>query len=142
MARHLLLNYQKLLRKMTSTINLLILEDEEIISESLVEFFSELDYTTFAEVNAENALNQIKEKSIDIVIVDIRLPGQTGFDFIDEASKISPATKYIIHTGTPMDSLPENVLENNNVSDTIFQKPVPNLFAIDIEIRKMLGTEE
>ena len=49
--------------------------------------------------NGPAALKLLSEKTVDILITDIRMPGLNGIDLIEQAKSVSPATKYIIISG-------------------------------------------
>lgn len=66
-----------------------VIEDEESIS-NLIKLYltkEEMDAKTF--LNAENALIQLKEgQKPNLIILDLNLPGMSGFDFLEELQKL------------------------------------------------------
>ncbi len=62
--------------------SILLIEDNEL-TRKLIEKFIELNnYKTIIAENAEDALNILKEKSPDLILTDIMLPGMSGIDFV------------------------------------------------------------
>lgn len=66
-----------------------VIEDEESIS-NLIKLYltkEEMDAKTF--LNAEDALIQLKEgQKPNLIILDLNLPGMSGFDFLEELQKL------------------------------------------------------
>ena len=78
-----------------------ILDDESAIKENLTLFLESEGFEAVSYSTAENALGDIiSGKKYALGIVDIRLPGMNGEEFIQKACKYLPEMKYIIHTGS------------------------------------------
>ncbi|MBF0280227.1 MAG: sigma 54-interacting transcriptional regulator [SAR324 cluster bacterium] len=60
---------------------ILVIEDEKLLGESIQEFLSQ-DFTCILFETAEAAQIWLKEKSAHLIVSDIRLPGQSGVDFL------------------------------------------------------------
>lgn len=73
---------------MNNTPSIFVIEDEESISK-LIELYltkEEMEATTF--FNAEDALKELKDgKKPNLIILDLNLPGMSGFDFLEELQK-------------------------------------------------------
>ena len=63
---------------MTKTI--LVIDDDEKLNSLLKDYLSEFGFKVLAETNPERALNLLKRKTLDIIILDIMLPGMDGFE--------------------------------------------------------------
>ena len=62
--------------------SILLIEDNEL-TRKLIEKFIELNnYKTIIAENAEDALNILRERSPDLILTDIMLPGMSGIDFV------------------------------------------------------------
>ena len=105
----------------------LILDDEESIRQSIAAYMEDEGYVVFQAKSGEDALEMIKEKHIDGVVVDIRLPGMDGNTFMVEARKIIPDIKFVIHTGSSDYSLPDAVKALGVTPDKILIKPASDL---------------
>ena len=84
---------------MEQNIKILIVEDEEIVRETLAENLKEKGFTVDSVENSEQALSAVKAKPYNILLVDYRLPDMNGIDFIKEASAISKNSVAIVITG-------------------------------------------
>ncbi len=87
--------------KKDDTLNVLIVDDEETITQILSKGFENNGYTAFIAGDTETALSIIKQHTIHFTLLDVRLPGQSGIDLCRSISKVSPNTINIIMTGYP-----------------------------------------
>jgi DNA-binding response OmpR family regulator len=62
---------------------ILIVEDNQDMRESLKNFLSEEGARVTAVANAEDGIDAVDEKQFDIAIIDINLPGKSGFSLIE-----------------------------------------------------------
>jgi DNA-binding response OmpR family regulator len=74
--------------------NILIVEDDSFISGLLQRKFAQENYGIFNAVNAEGALEVLKKNRIDLILLDIILPGMDGIAFLESLKK-SPEYKEI-----------------------------------------------
>lgn len=63
---------------MTKTI--LVIDDDEKLNSLLKDYLSEFSFKVITETNPEQALNLLKRKTPDLIILDIMLPGMDGFE--------------------------------------------------------------
>jgi len=63
---------------MTKTI--LVIDDDEKLNSLLKDYLSEFSFQVMTETNPERALDLLKRKKPDIIILDIMLPGMDGFE--------------------------------------------------------------
>jgi CheY-like chemotaxis protein len=80
---------------------LLVVEDDPIQSQAISDLIAGADVETTAVANAETALATLAEKPYDCVVVDLRLPGMSGFDLIEHI-KAEPRHRrlpVIVYTG-------------------------------------------
>lgn len=69
-----------------------VIEDEESISKLICMYLNKSNINTTPFYNAEDALTKIKnDKFPDLIILDLNLPGMSGFDFLEELKKIFPS---------------------------------------------------
>lgn len=122
----------RIYRENTPTI--LIVDDNEIILESLVKSFKALGFNVFKAENGFEAWRLFKEWSIDIVLTDIRMPYIDGAELSRRIRNRSPKTTIAVMTGGEPDVATS--LLDDSVADYFFEKP----FAIN-HIRKTLSTE-
>ena len=60
----------------------LVVEDEEVLSEVFRDFLTELGHQAVLVRSAEAALGQLQTEGPDAIILDIHLPGMSGLDFM------------------------------------------------------------
>ena len=59
---------------------ILVIDDDEKLNSLLKDYLSEFDFKVITETNPERALNLLKMKVPDFIILDIMLPGMDGFE--------------------------------------------------------------
>lgn len=78
-------------------LNLLLIDDDEWVRDSLRLFFESEGCKITALETAEEGLDLIKHHYFDIIIIDFRLPGMDGIEFIKRLStKQSNSLKMLI----------------------------------------------
>ncbi len=80
-------------------LNLLIVDDEKAVRESCREASQVNGFTTFAAESAEQAYKLLETQPIDIVLLDLKLPGASGLEALREVRKRRPDAAVIIITG-------------------------------------------
>jgi YesN/AraC family two-component response regulator len=78
---------------------ILLVDDESGSIESLQRLLQEHAYTVHTATSGEEALSILYNKSIPIVISDIRMPGMDGIELVKKAQKIVPDVQCIFITG-------------------------------------------
>ncbi len=68
---------------------ILLVDDEESLVSNLAVYLEDDEYDVYTANSGEEALETIKAIDINIAVVDMRLPGIDGNDFIVEAHKIN-----------------------------------------------------
>ena len=81
------------------TTRILVVDDEENICSVLARTIAPLGYSVDIALDAESALDVMKDRPADVVLVDIRMPGRDGVWLIDRLQTTYPATAIIIVTG-------------------------------------------
>ena len=81
--------------------NMLVVEDEEIMREALVDYFSEEGHKVDTAADGDKALENYNYKDYDIMIIDLRLPGRDGLEVLADIKSKHPSAKVIIITAYP-----------------------------------------
>ena len=76
----------------------LVIEDEEILSESICVFLGRHGYTALRAGSGEDGLRMVQDASPDVAIVDLRLPGIDGLQVLSRMREQSPGTEVIMMT--------------------------------------------
>jgi len=81
------------------TARILIVDDEKAVRESLEELLILEDYQVDSAASGEKALELLGEKDIDLLLLDIKMPGVDGVEVMKQTKKYHPDTKVIVITG-------------------------------------------
>jgi DNA-binding NtrC family response regulator len=77
---------------------ILVVDDDEIIRETLCELFSQ-DHACHAAGTAEEALARLQAQAFDVVLTDVSMPGLSGMDLLNRVVALYPGTPVIIISG-------------------------------------------
>ena len=78
----------------------LIVDDEKPFVDTLVNRFNKRNIDTTGVLSGEEALELMKEKLFDVVILDIKMPGgMDGIETLREIKRIQPLSEVILLTG-------------------------------------------
>lgn len=77
---------------------ILVVDDEDIVRESLGDWLDGVGYDVEAAASGEEALQIIKKKKPRIMVTDLVMPGMNGIELMNEAKKIVPSIITIIIT--------------------------------------------
>ncbi len=80
-------------------LNLLIVDDERTIRDGCREVAQSLGFTTYVAENTEHALRVIESASIDVLLLDLRLPGSSGLEILRDVKRRRPETVVVVITG-------------------------------------------
>lgn len=82
-----------------SLLNLLIVDDERAIRDACREVASALGYRANVAESAEQALRLIDSQSIDVIFLDLKLPGTSGLEAIHQLKLRRPDIEIVVLTG-------------------------------------------
>src|SRR5210317_1968642 len=131
-----------LMRKKNSNINVLIVDDDLSVRNTMDEYIANAGFSTLAASSAEEALELIEKNTFAVVITDIRLPGLGGLE-LTKVIKQKNGSDVIVVTGYSDDYSYEEAI-NIGASDFVI-KPV-RLEELLLRLRRVLkerqlGTE-
>ncbi len=118
--------------------SILILDDEEPVRLSIAFHFEDCGFAVRQAGTGEEALEEMELEIPSVVLVDLRLPGMDGLEFLRKASAKWPGVKYVIYTGSQASEIPEELMAIPGVHGKIFSKPVWNMSELSDEISKLL----
>ena len=78
---------------------LLIIDDDVDICLLLQKFLERKGFRVDVSFNANDGINVVKRKNIDLVLTDFRLPDMDGSTIVQELKKINPTVPIIVITG-------------------------------------------
>lgn len=93
-------------------INILIADDHAIVRKGLIEIISdESDLQVCCEAkNSDEVLEHVRNKNIDIIILDINMPGKSGLDVLRDVKLIKPELPVLILSINPEDQFARRCL--------------------------------
>ena len=82
---------------------ILIVDDEKFVTDTLEGFFRSRGYRIFKTVDGEAALNIIEKETLDLVLLDIKLPKLDGVQILRFLRQDYPQTKVIVMTADDLE---------------------------------------
>ncbi len=117
--------------------SVLVLDDEDILRESLAMFLESHDFEVTEASSGEAALDALGRHPADVAIVDIRLPGMTGLEFIEQARRRWPRLHFLIYTGSTEFRLGQETAAAGVRPPDIFAKPLADLNVLAEAVRRV-----
>ena len=68
--------------------NILVVDDEKIVRESLYHWFEDEGYIVETAENSEDALRKFDKGKYDLVLLDMKMPGMSGLDLLPKLKQI------------------------------------------------------
>jgi len=84
---------------MANNAKILIIDDEEIVLNSCSQILKSGNYQIATAKNGTEGLALLKQFQPDLVYVDLKMPGISGFDVLDQIHKYDPTIVTIVITG-------------------------------------------
>ncbi len=79
---------------------ILVVDDEEVIRRLLQQALARQGYRCQQASNAEEALDKLKDKTFDLIILDIKMPGKSGLEVLPEIKARYPGSAVIMATAS------------------------------------------
>jgi HD-like signal output (HDOD) protein/CheY-like chemotaxis protein len=113
--------------------SVLVVDDELVILETIRSVFRNENYEFAFFTKGEDALLHMKQNAVDIVIADVRMPGMSGFEFLNFAAHVAPeAVRVVMST-----------LDDKSIGMVAVQKELAQYFMLkpwnDQKFREMIA---
>lgn len=115
--------------------NLLLIDDETELSESMKELFEDEAKQIFIANNGEEALSILEKNEIHCVVSDIKMPVMDGLKFMRVARERGHSQPIIFFTGHGTEQLKKEVRELG-AADLLMK---PNFLMLEFAIRKHMA---
>lgn len=117
----------------------LVVDDEEMVRSIATQMLEKLDYHVVAEATGADAIKTFERdhEHIDLVILDMIMPGIDGSRAFDEMKKLNAEVKFILSSGYSRDSQANDIM--NRGCDAFIQKPF-RLQELAQLIKSLIGT--
>jgi DNA-binding NtrC family response regulator len=87
--------------KMTDNNRILIVDDDEVVRRSYLRSLESISCNVEAAKDGEEALQTMEQKPFDVVLLDMRMPGQDGLSVLRTIKQKWPESEVVIITGYP-----------------------------------------
>jgi DNA-binding NtrC family response regulator len=77
----------------------LVVDDDEGVRRVLSRWAEDMGYTVQAAPDADTALDMMRERPVDVALVDVRMPGHDGIWLLDQVRRLFPETALVLATG-------------------------------------------
>jgi PAS domain S-box-containing protein len=120
---------------------ILLIDDEKMILDVGRELLEELGYTVLSAMSGQEAIDIFQESrdKIDMIIMDMIMPGMSGSDTFDRMKEINPDIKILLSSGYSIDGQATNILQRG--CDGFIQKPF-NMNQLAERIQKIMPNRE
>ncbi|MCX8057367.1 MAG: sigma-54 dependent transcriptional regulator [Ignavibacteria bacterium] len=105
-----------------SDVKILIVDDEQIVRDSLTHWFEEDGYQVSSAADAFDVLYNLEPGKYDIMLVDIKMPKMSGLELLEKVKEIDPECIVIIITAYA--SVPSAVQALKNGAFDYVTKPI------------------
>ena len=116
----------------------LVVDDEPMVAANLQAFFEDENMEVLSVGSGEDALRVVSaEAGFHVCIMDLRLPGMDGCQTIIELHKVSPALRFVIHTGSTCYALSNELRAIGLTDSQLFVKPVLDMGPLAAQVRQL-----
>ncbi len=123
--------------------NILLLEDDIQLSDTIKQFLEYSGYIVYPAYDASQAKDILYEKSIDLMLLDVKVPHQNGFDFLQERRDSGDTTPAIFVTS--LNAVDDVTRGFSRGCDDYIRKPFALkelLVRVELVIKRNYGTKE
>lgn len=78
--------------------NILVVDDEPVARQSLTDILKLEGYIVSAVSNGQAAVEHVRTHAVDLMIVDLKMPGMDGLEVVQVVNQTSPETEIILLT--------------------------------------------
>ena len=120
---------------------ILLIDDEKMILDVGRELLVELGYTVLPAMSGQEAMDvyEKEQDKIDMIIMDMIMPGMSGSETFDRLKKINPDVKILLSSGYSVDGQATQILRRG--CDGFIQKPF-NMNQLAEKIQKILPQKD
>ncbi len=125
-------------RIMEGNETILLVDDEALVIDVGVQLLEKLGYTVFEAQSGRDAIRIFTERNrtIDMLILDMVMPGMGGGEVYDQIKRIDPKVKVLLSSGYSIDGQATEIL--NRGCEGFIQKPF-NMEDLSKKIREVLN---
>lgn len=79
--------------------DVLVVDDEPDFRDSLIKRLKKRNLNVYGAGSGEEALAVLKEEAVDVVVLDVKMPGMSGIDALSAIKRLRPLVEVIMLTG-------------------------------------------
>jgi len=79
-------------------ISVLVVDDDRAILESLEKIFARDNFTVYCGLGGKEALDVLRQHSVDVVLADLMMPSMNGIELLKNAKILSPDIEVVVMT--------------------------------------------
>lgn len=115
---------------------ILLVDDDANVLAVISDLLKSTGYAVYEASDAQEATRVVKEEFIDLVLIDLRMPGTDGIDLMLSLKKMKPHLRVIIYSGYPSMNTAIDALKKG--ADDYIPKPF-KLGELSTKIKELLG---
>lgn len=124
---------------MVTPTKVLVVDDEEIITDILQRRFERIGFDVFSVHSSENAIRVLEQRPFDLVICDVKIPETKTVEDVFRSSQFnSPNSKFVIMSGGLSSEQPVQLILEAGAS-LFIKKPFTSLNSLTSEIIKIIN---
>lgn len=100
---------------------IMVVDDQAGIRMLLEEVFKKEGYSILTASNGNQALEIIEENNVDLVLLDMKIPGMSGLEILKKIKQVRPDLKVMVMTAYGESDIVKEALRNGAMSH--FSKP-------------------
>lgn len=121
--------------------SILIVEDEIDLVEAYIDLLSAEDHTIYTVANAAEAIQAVSRYRPDLIVLDLNLPGESGFFVINFVRQFPPVSKTPIIIASGCCDLLQKTTYISSRVNAILSKPVENTILLET-IHRLLDQKQ
>jgi DNA-binding NtrC family response regulator len=94
------------------SLEILVVDDEQSICLLLRDVLARFGHQVSTCQDGESALRLASERQLDLVFLDIRMPGMSGLQVLKKLREVQPQAKFVMITGFAKDDIIEDALRS------------------------------
>jgi CheY-like chemotaxis protein len=120
---------------------ILVLDDDPVVQMNLRVCLEDEGFTVLSAATGQDALQLLGGDSPpDLAVLDIRLAGMSGEEFLLRARAILPALRFLIHTASTDYAIPRALTEAGVRTEDVLIKPLADVRTFGNAINRLLET--
>lgn len=81
--------------------SVLVVDDDDTLRETCAQYLQSFGFDVTSEGRGEKAVELVRRRRFDILLIDLYLPGSSGMDILTESVERYPDSKVVLMTGNP-----------------------------------------